>query len=114
MKTSKEGLTLAGSIVAAIAASACCIGPVVLALAGLGGAAFTMKLQPYRPWFIGLTVVMLGAAFFFVYRRPAEQACGTDETCTPSSRRGMKIVLWAVTLMALAALALPLYVNYLV
>ena len=114
MKATREGLTLAGSIVTAIAASACCIGPVVLALAGLGGAAFAMKLQPYRPLFIGLTVLMLGAAFYFVYRRPSPEACGPDEACTTGSSRRMKLLLWMVTLIALGALAFPLYVNYLV
>ncbi len=47
MKPSKEGLTLAGSVAAALAASACCIGPVVFALLGIGGAAFAVTLEAY-------------------------------------------------------------------
>lgn len=68
--TSKEGLTLAGSVVTALAASACCIGPVVFTLLGLGGAAFAVALEPYRPVFIGVTTLLLGSGFYLVYRRP--------------------------------------------
>ena len=105
MKAGREGWSLAGSIAAATAASACCIGPVLLALMGLGGAAFAMRLAPSRPYLLGMTVLLLGTAFFFVYRRPA---------CDGSSRRGLKIVLWLATALVAALLAFPWYVNYLV
>ena len=44
MKVSKEGLTLTGALVAGLAASACCLGPLVLAIVGIGGAASALAL----------------------------------------------------------------------
>lgn len=106
---------MTGSIVAALAASACCIGPVVFALLGLGSAAFAVALEPYRPLFIATTLVLLGGAFYRVYRRPPEDPCGTDGSCPPTSgRTGLKVLLWMVTVVVLAALAFPYYVNSLI
>ncbi len=111
---SKEGMTLVGSVAAALAASACCIMPVVLALLGMGGAAFGIALEPYRPVFVGVTLILLGGAFYFVYRGPAASECSTRGTCAvPARRTRLKILLWAVTAIVLAALTFPYYIKYL-
>ncbi len=102
-----------GSVAAAVAASVCCIGPVVAATIGAGalGAAST-RFEPYRPWFLGLTVILLGTAFVTTYRR--EPATCADGSCAPSSRRTAKIVLWvAVVLVGLLA-TFPYYAKWLV
>lgn len=104
---------IVGSVVAATAASVCCMGPVVAALIGAGalGAAST-QLEPYRPWFLGLTVVLLGAAFATTYRR--QRAACAGGSCAPSSGRAAKIVLWiAVAVVGLLA-AFPYYVAWFV
>ena len=114
MKASKEGWTLIGSLAAALTASACCITPVVFALLGVGGAAFAVALEPYRPPFIGLTLLLLGGAFYFVYRSPAA-TCRADGTCAVNPRRThLKTALWIVTAVVLAALTFPYYINYLI
>jgi mercuric ion transport protein len=115
VKPSKESLTLFGSIVAAVAASACCIGPVVVAVLGLGGAAFGVWLEPLRPVFAVLTLGLLGLAFYFVYRPAAATACGVDGAChAPGSKRAIKTALWIATFLALVFLAFPYYAAYLV
>jgi len=43
MKT--QGVTLAGSVIGGILASACCIGPLVFALLGISGAAFAQRFS---------------------------------------------------------------------
>lgn len=104
---------IVGSVVAAMAGSVCCIGPVVAAAIGAGalGAAST-QFEPYRPWFLGLTAILLGAAFATTYRRQGPQCA--DGSCAPSSRRTAKIVLWiAVVIIGLLA-AFPYYVEWLV
>lgn len=112
--TPKEDMTLVGSVVTALAASACCIGPVVFALLGTGGAAFAIALEPYRPVFIGMTALLLGGAFYFVYRRSPGEQCGPDSTCpAPSRRIDLKVLVWVVSMIVLAVLAFPYYVNYL-
>jgi len=102
-----------GSVVAAAAASACCLGPVVLSVVGAGALSATAtRLEVVRPYFLGLTVLLLGLGFYHAYR-PAGDLC-TDGTCAPSSKRSAKLVLWiAVTLVVLLA-AFPWYSRWLV
>jgi len=102
--------TVVASVVAAAAASVCCIGPVVAAALGAGalGAAST-RMEPYRPWFLGVTVVLLGTGFVSAYRREPECA---DDTCAPTSRRSAKTILWiAVVVVGLLA-AFPYYMRW--
>src|SRR5258708_2424536 len=62
--------TSVGSILAAFLASACCVGPLLLALLGLGGGALLVKLEPYRPLFVVLTLGVLASGFYVTYRKP--------------------------------------------
>jgi mercuric ion transport protein len=102
-----------GSVVAAVAASVCCIGPVVAAAIGAGalGAAST-RFEPYRPWLLGLTLILLGVAFATTYRRQAVTCA--DGSCAPSSRGTAKIVLWIAVVLAGLLAAFPYYVEWLV
>lgn len=99
----------AASIVAAAVASACCIGPVVLVLLGVGtfGASLS-SLERYRPALISVTAVLLGFAFYAAYR-PLNDC----ETCSPAARRRGKIAVWFAALMALVLVAFPYYVQFL-
>lgn len=102
-----------GSVVAAAAASACCLGPVVFSFLGAGalGAAST-RLEPYRPWFLALTAVLLGMGFIAAYRR--QPAACSDGSCAPSSRRTARIMLWlAIVFVGLLA-TFPYYVKWLI
>ena len=103
-----------GSVVAAVAASACCLGPVVLSVLGAGalGAAAT-RLEPLRPVFLGLTAVLLGSAFYLTYR-PARHTCAPDGTCAPAPKRTAKVVLWIATVLVILLVTFPYYVNWLV
>ena len=93
---------------AAILASICCLGPLVLVTIGVSGAwigNLTM-LEPYRPIFIGAALV----ALFFAYRhifRPV-QACKPGEACAvPQVKTAQKIIFVIVAALAGIALAFP-------
>lgn len=103
-----------GSVGAALAASACCIGPVVFSLMGAGAlSAASTKLEPYRPWFMAATVALLGVAFYAAYRPAAsEDACG-DEVCAPASRQTAKMLVWIAAIVAAILVAFPYYIGYL-
>ncbi|MBC7171003.1 MAG: mercury transporter MerT [Polyangiaceae bacterium] len=109
----------AGSIVSAFLASACCVGPLIFALLGLGGAGLLVKFEPYRPYLLALTFGLLGAGFYFTYRRPrvAQAASGADgaacECPAPRANRAGKIMLWVATVLVVGFLASPYLVPYL-
>src|SRR2546426_12645601 len=89
-----------GAILSAVAASICCIGPLVLLALGVGGAwASSLRvLEPFRPVFIVLTLGFLGFAFYRAYRTPAGAACATDGSCAvPRAVRASRIALWIIT-----------------
>ncbi|HLK55189.1 MAG TPA: mercuric transporter MerT family protein [Chthonomonadaceae bacterium] len=107
--TKKSFLPLIGGLIAAIAASACCILPLLLGAVSAGTVGLSTVLVPSRPLFIALTVFLLGSAFYFTYR-PQKTGCET-ECCVPDkpfrTRRFNKALLWVVTVFALGALAYP-------
>ena len=105
---SERGTTLmaAGGLLGALAASSCCILPVVLFSLGISGAwigNFT-RLAPYQPYFLAATIVFLGTGYWLVHRA-SKGACVEGEACArPLPNRLVKIVLVVATVLVLAAL----------
>lgn len=94
---------------AALLASACCLGPLVLVSIGLGGAWLgnLAALEPYSPFFLAVALVSLGLAWRRIYRPAAD--CAPGEVCAvPAVRRGYKALFWIVVGLVLLALAFPL------
>jgi len=103
-----------GGVAAACIASVCCIGPVVLSLLGAGAlGASAVAFEPYRPWFIGVTIALLGAAFYSAYRRVPAEVCA-DGTCPPESRRTARRLVWIAATIAVVLIAFPYYIGWLV
>ncbi len=93
---------------AAILASTCCLGPLVLVALGFSGAWISnlTVLEPYRPIFIGAALVALFLAGRRIFR-PA-QACKPGEVCAiPQVRTAYKLVFWIVVALVLVALGFP-------
>ncbi len=111
----KKFSVLVGAVFAAIAASACCILPLILGAASAGSVGLSAAFAPYRPYLIGLTLLLLGAGFYFTYR-PEKAACGTDGNCAAEKTLGMKrlskATLWLVTLVTLGSMAYPEVSSY--
>jgi copper chaperone CopZ len=103
----KERSALAGSLIAGLLASICCIGPFVLGAVGLGSLGIASALAPLRPWFLGLTGLLIACGFYLAYR-PLRTECAPREACaTPVSRRGQRVALWCVALFAVALATYP-------
>jgi mercuric ion transport protein len=99
------------AVASALGASVCCILPVVVALLGVGSAALGAKLEPFRPFFLAMTALLLGLAFYRAYK-PIE--CAPGEACAvPTNRRRNRILLWVVAVVALALVAFPYYATWL-
>ena len=107
-----RGALFAGGL-AAILASTCCLGPLILVALGFSGAwiGTLTALEPYRPIFIGVALV----AMFFAWRRIFRpvQACKPDEVCAiPQVRTTYKIIFWGVSVLVLIALGFPYVVPF--
>lgn len=101
--------TLAAGL-AAIGASLCCVGPLVLLALGIGGTwiSYLAALEPYRPIFIGITLVFLFFAFRKLYLIPRQCAPG-DSCALPTTLRNQRIIFWLVTVLLIALLTFPYY-----
>jgi len=77
---SGKGFLVAG-ILAAVGASICCVGPLVSLALGVSGAwiGSLTALEPYRPFFIGLTLLFLAFAFHRLYF--ARRVCTPRSAC---------------------------------
>jgi mercuric ion transport protein len=102
-----RGALFAGGL-AAILASTCCLGPLILVTLGISGAWIgnLTLLEPYRPLFIGASLI----ALFFAWRsifRPAE-ACAPDQVCAiPQVRTTYKIIFGVVSALVVIAIGFP-------
>lgn len=107
-KTGVEKSTLVAGGLAAILASACCLGPLLLVSVGLGGAWIgnLTLLEPFRPLFIGVALVAMFLAYRRIYR--SAEACKPGEVCAlPETRRMYKFLFWIVSALVLVALGFP-------
>lgn len=105
----KQKLAMTGSIVSAIVASACCIGPLVAVLLGVSGFAAAAAFEKWRPLFLLATVALLGLAWYLTYRQPKE-ACAEGSTCAIKPvARWNKLALWVATAFVAATATFPMY-----
>jgi len=106
----KEKTLAIGSTLAALLASLCCLGPLLLGGAGLG-AVLVATFAPLRPYFLTFSVILLARGFYLVYRKPKPTEACAGETCAPQSgtRRMAKPLLW---IAALAVAVLAFFPSY--
>ena len=104
---SGRGALVAGGL-AALLASTCCLGPLVLVTLGAGGAWIgnLSALGPYRPLFLGGALVGPFFAYPPIFRTVPE--CKPGEVCAvPQVRRGYQVVFWIVAALVIVALGFP-------
>lgn len=103
----RQKLLAAGGVLGAVAASSCCIVPLVLFGLGISGAWIgnLTRLAPYQPYFIAATVGCLGAGYWLRYRS-RKTACAQDEACArPMPNRIVTIGFILATILVALALA---------
>lgn len=102
--------TLAGGLIAAIVASACCLGPLVLVMIGVSGAWISnlALLEPYRPISIGVALVFMALAWRRIYRAPAAADCEPGTLCAlPQTNHMYRVMFWVMSATILLALVFP-------
>lgn len=61
----KNNKIIGAGLLTAIASSLCCITPVLALISGTSGIASTFSwLEPFRPYLIGFTILVLGFAWY--------------------------------------------------
>lgn len=108
IRPSTESASIAAGAASALGAATCCVLPLALVAAGLGGAwiAQLRSLERFQWVFIGLALAAFGYAFYRLYLRAAP--CEPGSACaTPESRRRYRIAFWATLLGAKALVLSP-------
>lgn len=106
----RQGLIAAGGIFGAIAASSCCILPLVLTVAGVSGAwmANLRALAPYQPIFIAMTIAVLGYGFYLVYWKPKRASADGAACVRPIvPNKVVQGALWLAILVVILAISFP-------
>ena len=113
MKNKNSGNKVASAgVLTAVVSSLCCITPVFALISGTSGIAATFSwMEPYRPFLVGLTILVLAFAWYQKLRpRTAEEiacACEDDKPSFWQSRSFLSIV----TVFAAVMLSFPSYAH---
>ncbi|MDR8390496.1 mercuric transport protein MerTP [Aliifodinibius sp. S!AR15-10] len=98
---------MGAGLFAAFVASLCCVTPVLAFLAGIGGVASTFSwIEPFRPYLIGLTALLLGFAWYQKLKPQWDPECACEEDPSFWNTKGF---LGIVTILAALLLAFPYY-----
>lgn len=105
-----QRLAVAGGLLAALAASSCCILPLALFTLGISGAWIgnLTALAPYQPYFLGFAALNLGYGYYRVWKA-RQVACTADMACArPLPNRFVLSGLIAATVLIGAAISFNL------
>jgi len=109
-----DGWLAAGGVVGALLASSCCVIPFILISLGVSGAWIGQlsALEPYKPYFAAVTLLMLAVGFWHVYFKKQPE-CEEGSYCAkPQSSMITKIALWFGTVMVLLALTVNYWIKW--
>lgn len=107
-----SGALVAGGV-AAILASTCCLGPLLLVMLGFSGAWIgkLRVMEPYSQYFLALALLAMVFAYRRIYR--PVQDCAPGEICAiPQVRVTYKVIFWMVAALILVAIVYPFVVPY--
>lgn len=97
----------AGGVLGAVAATSCCVLPLVLFTLGVSGSWIgnLVQLAPYQPYFFAITIVCLSCGYWLVYRS-SQSSCRISGH---ASNRLVKSTLILATVLVIAAMIFNLF-----
>lgn len=108
---SKSGKWAGAGLLSAVAASLCCIAPVLALISGASGVASTFSwMEPFRPYLIGITVFVLAFAWYQKLKPKTKEEidCNCDDDGKLPFMQTKKF-LGMITVFAALMLAFPYY-----
>ena len=102
MSDRAQALSLTSGLLAAVGASLCCAGPLVVLMLGIGGSWVSglTAMEPYQPIFIVIVALAFGWSGWQLHR-PVE-VCEPGTACAdPKLSRRRKIIFWGSAIVAL-------------
>ena len=111
MFTRTNNKSWTAGLLAAAAASLCCITPILAILGGIGGFASAFSwIEPFRPYLLAVTVMVFVFAWYQKLKPAKEQDCG----CETENKRSFwqsKSFLGIITVVAALLMTFPLYAK---
>lgn len=108
----KSGWFVGGGIIASVIASLCCVGPLILTILGVSGAAALTKFEVIRMPMILLVIVLFSIAGVALYRE--RKHCEPGSICAdPNKFKKMIILYWFGLVIALLGITSPQWVVWL-
>jgi len=102
----KVGLFIGSGVIAGILASVCCIGPLVLTILGVSGAAILSKFDVLRLPFMILVFALFGVAGILLYKK--RNTCEIGSICAdPKKFKTMVYAYWIGLVIAVIGLMSP-------
>lgn len=106
----EEKIITGGAVVAAIAASLCCVGPLLFALLGLGAFGAASVFESGRPYLLAFAVLAVSFGFYRSYFQ--KESCAPGEACaTKPANRFNRIFLWAASFAVLTFALSPYFAG---
>ncbi len=102
-----------GAVLAAIGASVCCVGPLLLVSLGIGGAWMSAltSMETFRPYFIILTLIFIGLGYRKLFFVPV--SCKENESCaSPEVKHKQRMIFWIGSALILLLLTFPWYAPF--
>ena len=109
-RTTATAWAVGGSVVSGAVASVCCWLPLVLVAFGVSAAGVGSFYETYRPYFVGIAVVLLALGFYLTYLRPVQ--CAPGNTCVARNRKVNLFRQWMFWIAASLVAGFVFFANY--
>ena len=105
----KDGNIIGAGLFTALASSLCCITPILAMISGVSGIVSTFSwIEPMRPFFIGITILVLGFTWYQKWKSKMEIDCNCEEDEKKPFMQS-KLFLAIITVFAVAMTIFPYY-----
>ena len=102
-----------GAVLAAVGASVCCVGPLLLLSLGIGGAWMSTltSMETFRLFFLILTLIFIGLGFRNLYLVP--DSCKEGDVCaSPNVKHKQRLIFWIGSGFLLLLVSFPWYAPF--